>query len=102
MLHIASQIRWLFGTGVGRVFWSKTSLSHVLGTGSGSDLRAPLRRSRYQRALTLDPQNKAAKKGLSNVERLMQGLDPEDGDDTADEEGINNSETEDIEADQEY
>lgn len=33
----------------------------------------------------------------------MQGLEPEDGDDTADEEGtLNNSETEDIEADQEY
>jgi hypothetical protein len=33
---------------------------------------------------------------------MMQGLDPEEGDETADEETVNNSETEDIEADQTY
>jgi tetratricopeptide (TPR) repeat protein len=87
----------------------------------------------YQRALAIDPHNRAAKKGLSayhcfpcrrsesfassrltravarsavacldNVERMMQGLEPEDGDETADDETINNSETDEVEGDQGY
>ena len=33
---------------------------------------------------------------------MMQGLEPEDGDETADDETINNSETDEVEGDQGY
>lgn len=39
---------------------------------------------------------------LDNVERMMQGLEPEDGDETVDDDTINNSETDEVEGDQGY
>ena len=44
----------------------------------------------------------AAAVDLDNVERMMQGLEPEDGDETVDDETINNSETDEVEGDQGY